>query len=832
MKKIYFYLILFMGSGLNAQVISFPDTVLRSRLLAANPTTYTAFNFADAPVKIDTNNDGQIQVSEALLIKKLSLRSQSFNIAYPHIINLSGIESFSNLESLDVGTNYITTINLSMPSLKELFCSVNMLTSLNISNLTNLEKISYSYNTQLPPVNFNGLTAIKNVECTNNQLSSIANFSPLINLETLDCSYNNFASLDLSPFTHLKNLNCTANSLTSLNLTGLNMRSLSCGQNPQLPLIDFSQFSELQMLDCYGNVLQTSVNLLNCPDLNYLNCSNLQLTSLDLSNSPHLQWIYCSNNLLTSLELNHLTDLIVLACANNQLTSLFVKGFTNPMMGISDVFFNGNPNLHYICCNESQIDYFQYKINEYGYTNCFANTYCSFTPAGDYYVIEGTEKLDSNQNGCDASDISVPNLKFNINDTVSNSTTISNLSGNYSLPLAAGNYTITPVLENPDYFTISPTSFSAEFPANPSPFVQDLCVSVNGVHPDLEIVIYSNGSARPGNNANYRISYKNKGNQIQSGTVQLSFDDAVSDYVDATPAVSIQSTNQLVWNFNSLQPFETRLIDLTLNLNSPTETPPLNSGDVLNFTAVIDGGTDETPIDNSASFDQTVFNSYDPNNKICLEGDEISPEKVGEFVHYLIQFENTGTANAENIVVKDVIDTTKYDIATLIPMNGSHSFVTRITDSNKVEFIFENIQLPFDDANNDGYLLFKIKTKSTLVPGDSFSNTAQIYFDYNFPIVTDAATTMVIEALSNPDFEFSHYFTLAPNPTKSVLNIQSKNNVELSSVSIFNTLGQLVLIIPNAKELDSIDVSGLTGGTYFIKVISDKGTSNSKFIKY
>jgi hypothetical protein len=35
-----------------------------------------------------------------------------------------------------------------------------------------------------------------------------------------------------------------------------------------------------------------------------------------------------------------------------------------------------------------------------------------------------------------------------------------------------------------------------------------------------------------------------------------------------------------------------------------------------------------------------------------------------------------------------------------------------------VEFIFQGIQLPFDDANNDGYVVFKIKSKNTLAIGD------------------------------------------------------------------------------------------------------------------
>ncbi len=83
---------------------------------------------------------------------------------------------------------------------------------------------------------------------------------------------------------------------------------------------------------------------------------------------------------------------------------------------------------------------------------------------------------------------------------------------------------------------------------------------------------------------------------------------------------------------------------------------------------------------------------------------------------------NIGSANAVNIVVKIVIDATKYDLMSLIPLNANHHFYKRIRNGNEVEFIFENIQLPFEDANNDGNILFKIKTLPTLTIGETFSN--------------------------------------------------------------------------------------------------------------
>jgi hypothetical protein len=302
------------------------------------------------------------------------------------------------------------------------------------------------------------------------------------------------------------------------------------------------------------------------------------------------------------------------------------------------------------------------------------------------------------------------------------------------------------------------------------------------------------------------------------------------DLVSATPVNANAATNSLSWNYTNLNPFETREIDLVFNINSPMEIPAVNGDDVLDYTATIVGATDETPNDNTFTLNQIVVNSYDPNDKTCLEGSTITPSMVGQYIHYVIRFENTGTFAAQNIVVKDMIDTTKFDIITLVPQRGSHDFITRISNTNKVEFIFENINLPFDDANNDGYVAFKIKTKPTLVLGNTFSNEASIYFDYNFPIITEPAVTTVA-ALSNQDFDFGSYFTLYPNPAKEVLNFEVKNEIGVKSIQVYNMLGQIVLAVTNASSTRSFDVASLNAGAYFIKVTTDKGSANSKFIK-
>jgi hypothetical protein len=83
----------------------------------------------------------------------------------------------------------------------------------------------------------------------------------------------------------------------------------------------------------------------------------------------------------------------------------------------------------------------------------------------------------------------------------------------------------------------------------------------------------------------------------------------------------------------------------------------------------------------------------------------------------------------------------------------------------------------------------------------------------------------------NPDFEFSDFFAIYPNPASNILNIAAKDGNEMHSMSVYNTLGQLVLAVPNATGISEIDISDLQAGNYFVKMVSDLGISTMRFIK-
>ena len=604
-------------------------------------------------------------------------------------------------------------------------------------------------------------------------------------------------------------------------------------QNSNISSLEGIQyFTEMDWLDCSGNNISDLSVLNSFPYFYTLECSNNNLTNLDLSNFYSITNLYCSYNQLTSLDLsNTLYTVMNVVAANNNLITLNIK---NGTAGVNGLYIENNPNLSHVCVNDNQeafyVSYFQSaSTTQVGVpANIAVNSYCNFTPGGNYFTINGTAHFDADSNGCSVLDSGYANFKVAISNGTTTLTTLTNTGGFYETYVPAGNYTITPQIENSSYFTVTPVSATVDFPTQASPFAQDFCVTANGIFHDLEVAIVPIGVARPGFDASYKIQYKNKGTQTENANLVFNYNDLVMDYLTASTNPTSQNTGALNWNLGTLQPFQTGSITVNFNLNTPTESPTLNGGDVLPFSSTINGlFTDETPSDNTFILNQTVVNSYDPNDKTCLEGIVVDQNKIGDYLHYQIRFENTGTYPAQNIVVRDTIDATKFDISTLEMVNASHNCKTKITD-DKVEFIFENINLPFDDATNDGYIVFKIKTKSTLTVGESVSNTASIYFDYNFPIVTNTATS-AFQNLSSEDFSSENKVLLYPNPVKNTLFLTSKNNID--SIIIYDIQGRKIQDnIVNSNEL-RLDTNGLIKGCYFIEIIFQNQKMTKKFIK-
>ena len=176
---------------------------------------------------ITTNGDTEIQVSEATAFNGAIL-CNSLNI-----FDLTGIEAFTALTSLDCGDNQLTNIDVSQnTALTYLACDSNQLTSLDVSQNT----------------------ALTYLDCGVNQLTSL-DVSQNTALTGLGCWENQLTSLDVSQNTILINLDCSSNQLTSLDVNGADsLNLLFCFEN-QLISLDISNNTRLTKLWCGSNQL-------------------------------------------------------------------------------------------------------------------------------------------------------------------------------------------------------------------------------------------------------------------------------------------------------------------------------------------------------------------------------------------------------------------------------------------------------------------------------------------------------------------------------------------------------------------------------------------------
>ena len=559
-------------------------------------------------------------------------------------------------------------------------------------------------------------------------------------------------------------------------------------------------------------------------NLQYLSVPQNNITDLDISNLSLLEFVDCSFNSITFLDFSLNTNLILTYFVHNELLEI-----VNSKNGLNDVFLftpSDLNSLQFICADESEILAYT-EIIQADLLIAHVNTYCSFTPGGDYNTISGTTTFDLDNNGCDASDLVIPFTKLNISDGTETGSTFTTNSGEYYFYTQDGTFTITPDLENPTFFNATPLDATINFTdTNNNIVMQDFCITANGVHNDLEIVMGPTIPARPGFDAEYIITYKNKGNQTLSGDFSFNYNDAVLDFLIATEVPTILNSGQLTWDYTNLLPFESRSVYVTLNVNGPTETPAINIDDQLDFSVAINPiAGDQSPGDNTKDYKQIVVGSYDPNDITCIEGDVLEPSQIGEYLHYIINFENTGNFPAQNIVVATQIDPTMFDVSTLRVISSSHDAYVRQT-GDLVEIVFESIYL---SSGGHGNILLKVQSQDILVEDDTVTKSANIYFDYNFPIQTNDANTTYQQLLSTTVYGIDQNVTMYPNPVKNWVTISSKENIK--SVSVFDVQGRVLQTqIINNKDV-KIDLSSRSDGVYFVKIQTEKGIKVEKIIK-
>jgi hypothetical protein len=215
-KLLLFCTIVIIYCQAQSQIVNIPDANFKNALVNTICVDTDGDSLFDDDV--DTNNDGEIQESEAAAV------TWALGVSGEGISSLVGIGSFVNVERFGCSNNIFSTVDLSQNiSLISLACGNNYsLENIDLSNNIQLRRL-YLNNAGLTSLDLSENVNLERLECVNNQLTNIT--LPInSNLQDLYCYDNLLTQLDLSQSPHLYELHCDDNQLVNLDLS----------QNPQL----------------------------------------------------------------------------------------------------------------------------------------------------------------------------------------------------------------------------------------------------------------------------------------------------------------------------------------------------------------------------------------------------------------------------------------------------------------------------------------------------------------------------------------------------------------------------------------------------------------------
>lgn len=490
------------------------------------------------------------------------------------------------------------------------------------------------------------------------------------------------------------------------------------------------------------------------------------------------------------------------------------------------------------------------KSTHFWIANANTSQDCYCTISGDVYV-------DANSNCVnDPGEAGVENIMIHCSGF---GYAFTDANGHYSFQVPTGTYTISEQVNQ--YYPLSAcqsnsnaVSVTAAAGCNT---VVDFSNQLNILH-DLKIVtMNSTVPPIPGMAYQQKVVVKNEGTVTESD-VQLGYEqDEQLPFVNATLPSFLQINSALYpysysvqSGFPTLSPNNSSVI-LT-NYNTPTDIPLGTMVDfydtVANVAPIgVNWLLDNTPWNNVNTFQTEVIGSYDPNYK------EVSPRGNGaegfvpmstkEF-DYTIHFQNEGTYFAQNISVTDQLDA-DFDWTTFKPGYSDYEYTTTMSETGLVTFTFSNINLPwkssYGDALSSAMVHYSIQRKATNPVGTEFTNTANIYFDYNAPIITNTTLNTLqslagVDELGSGDGEVAVNMELYPVPASDHLTIQVNNVLknEKAVVSIIDLTGHVVLSenvdLSEGTTMVTKNVSTLMSGTYLTRIAFENGSAIVKKI--
>lgn len=801
MRKIVTLIVvcLFVSVFAKAQYVNIPDSNFRALLIKIYPACF--------------NGSGQLDTTCSGILNEDSMYFQ-----HDSIQDLTGVQYFKSLTLLDCDSNLLTTLPTLPNTLQYLFCSYNQLTSLPAlpSPLTSLS-CEYNQLTSLPTLP-NSLTSIL---CDGNQLQNLPTLPA--SLTTLVCAFNQLQNLPSLP-TSLNSLDCGNNQLTTL---------------PTLP-------NNLQYFYCYGNQLTVVPSLPS--NLNLLDCDENNISSLPAL-PESLNSLYCNNNLLTNLQRNLPTGLNYLNVGDNKISAL--PGMDS-LHQLQYLYCQGDSNLMCLPKLPNSLDSLNVSgtgigciPNNGGGDNIYPSGLPICNPTNNvnqcnaYPTVTGKVFYDKNSNGIkDSDEFYIPYIPVTLN---LGETAFSNCNGQYTITVSnTGIFTLTPVL--PSFYKAVPNSISFGFSSYEEQLtVQDIAIQPNGIKDSLGISITPWQDAIPGKRIAYSIAYRNLGTTQSEDTIRFTYDTSKLIYDSSSVPLLSNSGNTLVWldtlggSYFGNKYFGHGYQDPYFIFRVK---PSVGLGETLQSATIIASATTS-----ASSIDSMIIRgAYDPNNKQATPQLTTTQVANGNGIDYIIHFQNVGTDTANNVVIADTLSPlVNPTLLQIVGDNPQPSFC--YINNDIIYYQFLNINLVDSSRNqlmSNGFVHFKLNPQPTIAIGNMINNNASIYFDYNKPVVTNTATTLItnfplpvsianyqLKQTNSRDIQVENDWTVANEQNTSYYNVQ--RSVDGTD---FTTIGKVVAKGSGANSYQFKDNSPANGINYYRLQIVDKDgiSSYSKVI--
>ncbi len=345
----------------------------------------------------------------------------------------------------------------------------------------------------------------------------------------------------------------------------------------------------------------------------------------------------------------------------------------------------------------------------------------------------------------------------------------------------------------------------------------------------------SAGSARPGFQHYTILNAENLSPSKQYNLhLELNIDNKFT-FLSASQSADSILGSKLVWLIDSLNPGATKQFYVISELSSTT-----NINDNFQHTASIKLINDAISINNLDTIKGLVTGSFDPNYKLANPVGAGKQHYIEDSVQidYYIEFQNTGTDTAFNIKIFDLLDN-NLDLSTFKIIGASHKMTYRL-ENRYLKFYFNDIMLVDSNKNYDksiGFVTYSIKPKNCH-DGIVIKNTAEIYFDYNAPIITNSTFHTIGRIGSYFENISINDFNLFPNPIY-------KENLNVTVNLIVGNQYQLILTDITGKPVYTIKQENVgegkfthqinltdkfAGGMYFVTLQTANNTVTKKII--